>query len=194
MMPNDALSQITEKYKWRGLDQFDPTEFEDYEEGGVGLNDNSLGLEYQLWTFSYIDKTAYANAPNQQAPSLLFTIANDLQEINGCFDQNMAPFIAYKAANQYHYWWYDTVTAKYIFTDLPSGVDSCKCTLDDKRIFNSPNSDILLFYTNNNNLYMRRQRDRYQNEMLLKIGVGGKLVKVGMNGIERLQFKMLTTQ
>lgn len=194
MMPNDSLSQVAIKYKWRGLDKTDPTEFTDQEEGGVDIRDISLGLEYQLWTFSYIDKTAYATASSQSAPTALFTIANELQEIRGCFDQNMAPFIAYKAADQYHYWWYDTVTATYIFSDLPNGVDSVACTLDDKRKFNSTNSDILLFYTNDNSLYMRRQRDRYQNETLLKAGVGGKLVKVGMNGIERLQFKMVTTQ
>lgn len=194
MMPNDSLSQTAQKYGWRGLDQSDPTEFIDQEEGGVNLRDISLGLEYQLWTFSYVDKVAYVNALNQSAPIALFTIANVLQEIRGCFDQNMAPFIAYKAADQYHYWWFDTVSNAYIFSDLPNGVDSVACTLDDKRQFNATNSDILLFYTNNNNLYMRKQRDRYQNELLLKSGIGGRLVKVGMNGIERLQFKMVTTQ
>lgn len=194
MMPNDSLSQTAQKYRWRGLDQDDPTELLDYEEGGIGVKDISKGLEYQLWMFSYIGMNAYVTAPNQSAPTLLFTLTNEIQEIRGCFDQNMAPFAIYKAANQYHYWWFDTVTNAYIFSDLPNGVDSVACTLDDKRQFNSTNSDILLFYTNNNNLYMRRQRDRYQNEMLLKSGVGGKLVKVGMNGIERLQFKMVTTQ
>lgn len=193
-MPNDSLSQVAIKYGWRGLDQADPTALLDYEEGGVNLNDISEGSEYQLWTFSFIGMTAYATAPNQSAPISLFTIATDIQEIKGCFDQNMAPFVAYKAGSQYHYWWYDTVSAGYIFSDLPSGVDSVGCTLDDKRAFNSTNSDILLFYTNANNLYMRRQRDRYQNEMLVKSGVGGKLVKVGMNGIERLQFKMISIQ
>lgn len=193
MMPNGVLSQVTEKYAWRGIDQSDPTQYEDYEAGGVDLNNNSLGLEYQLWTFSFVLVSAYVTAPNQSEPNLLFSISSNIQEIKGCFDQNMAPFAAYKSADQYHYWWYDTVTAGYIFSDLPNGVNSVACTLDDKRQFNSTNSDILLFYTNNNNLYMRRQRDRYQNELLLKSGVGGKLVKVGMNGIERLQFKMLTT-
>lgn len=194
MMPNNSLSQIAQKYAWSGIDKDDPTPYFDYEEGGVALNDVSQGLEYQLWTFNYISNSAYVAAPNQVAPEQLFTVSSNIQEIRGCFDQNMAPFVAYKAADQYHYWWYDTITAGYIFTDLPNSVDSIACTLDDKRQFNSTNSDILLFYTNNNNLYMRRQRDRYQNEMLVKGGVGGRLVKVGMNGIERLQFKMVTAQ
>lgn len=194
MMPNNMLSQTTQQYGWRGLDQSDPTGELDYESGGINIHDVSKGLEYQLWTFYFVGMSAYINAPNQSAPILLFTLISEIQEIRGCFDQNMAPFVAYKAADQYHYWWYDTVTAAYIFSDLPNGVDSVACTLDDKRQFNSTNSDILLFYTNNNNLYMRRQRDRYQNEMLLKAGIGGRLVKVGMNGIERLQFKMITTQ
>lgn len=193
MMPNDSLSQVAIKYKWRGLDQSDPTGLIDYEDGGIQLHDNSLGLEYQLWEFTFSSMSAYVTAPNQSAATLLFTITSDIQEVYGCFDQNMAPFVVYKSANQYHYWWFDTVGGAYVFSDLPTSVDSCRCCLDDKRQFNSSNSDILLFYTNNNNLYMRRQRDRYQNEMLLKSGVGGRLVKVGMNGIQRLQFKMLTT-
>lgn len=194
MMPNDSLSQTTQQYGWRGLDQSDPTGELDYESGGINLHDVSQGLEYQLWTFYFVGMSAYVTAPNQSAPILLFTLTSEIQEINGCFDQNMAPFVAYKSGNQYHYWWFDTVGNAYVFSDLPTTVDSCKCTLDDKRQFNSSNSDILLFYTNTNNLYMRRQRDRYQTEMLLKTGVGGKLVKVGMNGIERLQFKLVTTQ
>lgn len=193
MMPSNGLSQVAYKYKWRGLDLDDPTGLTDFEEGGIALNNNSAGMEYQVWTFSVVGKSAVVEAANSNGQTVLFTLSIDIQEIAGCFDQNMAPFVAYKAADQWHYYWYDTVTAGYVFSDLPVGVDSCRCTLDDKRQFNAPNSDILLFYTKDNNLYMRRQRDRYQNEILVKSGIGGRLVKVGMNGISRLQFKMITT-
>lgn len=194
MMPNNILSQVTEYYKWSGINQFDPTGGQDFEAGGVQLNNNSLGMQYQLWTFSINNMSAEVTAPNQTAPTTLFTLTSPLQQIAGTFDQNMAPFVAYESSNQWNYWWYDTVSAGYVFSALETGVTSCRCCLDDTRQFNALNSDILLFYTLNNNLYMRRQRDRYQNEMLLKAGVGGTLIKVGMNGIERLQFKMLTTQ
>lgn len=194
MMPNDALSEVTIYYPWLGLDQNDPTGLEDYEEGGIDLNDVSKGLLYQLWTFKIYNYSGYAESANT-GNIKVFDEPNQvpLQEIAGTFDQNMQPFVVYKAADQWHYRWWDTVTSAFVISDLATGVTSCRCTLDDKRQFNSSNSDILLFYTLNDNLYMRRQRDRYNNEILVRAGVGGKLIKVGMNGINRLQFKLVTT-
>lgn len=196
-MPNDSLSQVGMKYAWRGQDQDDPTGTEDYEMGGVALNDNSLGTEYQLWTFKISgadNKTITAEAPNTNGAISLYTPTgtSDVTEIACTFDQNMHPFVAFNQGAQWHYWWYDAQSAGMLLSDLPAGVDSCRCCLDDKRQFNSTNSDVLLFYTLNNNLYMRRQRDRFQNEMLLRTSIGGKLVKVGMNGISRLQFKLMS--
>jgi len=189
-MPNNSLSQIAIKYTWRGRDTQDPTDLQDTEEGGVALNNTSMGLEYQLWTFTYDAHYAYVNAPNQ--PKIALFAKDGIENIRGCFDQNMNPFVAFFQGGQWQYWWYDTVSSGMVFSSLPVGVTSVACTLDDKRQINSNTSDILLFYTNNGNLYHRRQRDRYTAELLVRAGVGGTLVKVGMNGIQRLQIKMQT--
>lgn len=190
-MPNNSLSQTTQFYRWDGLDIADPTGLEDYEEGGLAINDTSKGLRYQLWTFSIEGVSVYAESVYTGRIKLFDEpTAQNMQEIASCFDQNMQPFVAYKSANQWHYRWWDSISSTFVISDLPTGVTSCRCTLDDKRLFEIANSDILLFYTLNGNLYHRRQRDRYTNEILLRTGIGGTLVKVNMNGINRLQIKL----
>lgn len=196
-LPNDSLSQVTVKYLWKGLDQDDPTGLIDYEEAGIALNDPSQGLFVQLWTFRVdgVDsRTITVEADNTNGPIPLFTAPDTVAvtEIAGTFDQNMNPFVAFKQGQQWHYWWFDTQSAGMVTSDLPVGVDSCRCCLDDKRTREANSSDILLFYTLNGNLYHRKQRDRYSVDYLLRGSVGGKLVRVGMNGINRLQLKLQT--
>lgn len=189
-MPNDSLSQIVLRYTWAGRDILDPEDLVDYEEGGIALNDPSQGLLYQLWTFTAQEKDAFVEAPSTNGKIKLFSTSADIEILRGTFDQNMNTFVAYRSSGQWHYRWFDTTASAYVTSDLSSTITSCACTLDDKRKLESSGSDILLFYTNNDNLYQRRQRDRYTVEKLVRESVGGKLVKVGMNGLNRLQFKL----
>ncbi len=190
-LPDNALSDVAFRYTWRGTDQADPTQFVDYEMGGVGLNDPSGGLEYQLWTFDTDGTTVYASAPSVNRQAILTpAITRPIDSIRCCFDQNMRPFVAYLSSGQWSYWWYDTQISGPTTSQLPSTVNSVACTLDEKRVWEIGKSDICLFYTNNNGLYYRRQRDRYGVEYLLQPSINGTLVKVGMNGINRVQIKL----
>ena len=191
-MPNNKLSDVAFKYTWRGLNQTDPTVTQDFEEAGIALNNTSQGLQVQLWTFSTNGTDIIVDAPSLPAPITLLSPTN-VASVRGCFDQNMNPFVAYLQEGQWNYWWFDTVVGHMVTSQLPSGVTSVVCTLDDKRPWESNISDICLLYTNNGNLYYRRQRDRYGIEYLLKTSVNGTLVKVAMNGIERLQIKLQAT-
>lgn len=188
-MPNNVLSDVAFRYTWRGLNQLDPTVVQDYEEAGIALNDTSQGLQYQLWTFSTDGTNVIVDAPSLAAPITLLS-PGSVTSVRGCFDQNMNPFVCYLKDSQWNYWWYDTTVGHMVTSQLASTVDSVVCTLDDKRPWESNKSDICLLYTNTGNLYYRRQRDRYGVEYLLKASVGGTLVKVAMNGIERLQIKL----
>jgi hypothetical protein len=191
-MPNNSLSQVIVRYTWKGIPQNDPTALIDYELGGISLNNTSQGLEYQLWTFEAIDDIIYVSAPNTSGRIQLLVAAGLVEGVAGTFDQNMNPFVAFSQAGQWHYWWFDTTVGHMVVSDLPTGVTSCKVCLDDRRKWEIVNSDILLFYTRNDNLYHRRQRDRYTAEFLLRGSVGGTLVRVDMNGINRLQLKLQT--
>jgi hypothetical protein len=193
-MPNNSLSQVVVRYTWKGAPQNDPTDLVDYEIGGVALNNTTQGLNYQLWTFEAINDTIYVSALNTSGRIQLLQVGGVIQEITGTFDQNMNPFLAYSYADQWHYWWFDPIVGHMVISDLPTAVTSCKVCLDDRRSWEVINSDILLFYTRNGNLYHRRQRDRYTAELLLRESVGGNLVRVDMNGINRLQIKLQTDQ
>lgn len=192
MMPGNALSQVTMKYLWKGIPQDDPSDLIDYDVGGIALNNTSQGLLYQIWTYEAIDIGAYVSAPNTAGKILLFEATTPIEIIRGTFDQNMNPMVAYKQSNQWHYWWFDTISGSMITSDLPSDVDSVSVVLDDKRQLEATGSDVLLFYTRSGSLYHRRQRDRYTVELLLREGIGGKLVRTDMNGINRLQIKLQT--
>lgn len=188
-IPNNALSQTTQRSTWYGLDTLDPTDTLDYEEGGIDLNDTSKGLEYQLWTFFYVDTAVYAYSDYTGNVHLFDSVAS-IDRVRGTFDQNMNFFVAYRSADQWKYRWYDTLSGDYTTSDMPTGVTSCVCTLDDKRKLENSTSDILLLYTLDDNLYYRQQRDRYQTEYLLRTGIGGELIKCGMNDKARIQIKL----
>lgn len=191
MMPQNKLSQVTVYYVWRGPDQADPGVLVDTDMGGIALNDNSQGLDVQLWTFTAVDNQVFVAAANTGGDTLLLTAtAGKIEEVLGTFDQNMQPMVAYRVVDQWYYWWFDAVTHGFITSQLPVGTSSCRVAFDDRRRDQSPNSDILLFYTLNANLYMRMQRDRYQVDYLLRASVHATLLRADMNAINRMQLKM----
>jgi hypothetical protein len=188
-LPQNKLSQVTVRYNWRS-EQPDPTGLIDYDMGGIALNNNSVGLEYQLWTFTAVDNAVYAQADNTPAPIHLVNAGGPIEDLSCTFDQNMNPMVAYLQGGQWSYWWFDPVVQGMIISQLPPNVTSCRVALDERRLWESPLSDILIFYTRDGNLYHRRQRDRYQNDLLLRESVHGTLVRADMNGINRMQLKL----
>jgi hypothetical protein len=190
MLPLNSLSQVTIRYNWRGQPQEDPQPLIDYDMGGVALHDTSQGLEYQLWTFVAVEATVFVSAPNTAGPIELVSANGPIDEIACTFDQNMNPFVAYSQGAQWHYWWFDPQFHGMVTSDLPPGVTSCRVCLDDRRLWEVNGSDILLFYTRNRNLYHRRQRDRYTQDLLLREAVDGTLLRADMNGINRVQLKL----
>lgn len=189
-LPNNALSQIAIRYNWRGPEQPDPDGITDYDMGGIALNDNSQGLEYQLWTFTAVESAVFVQAPNTEEPIGLLDAPGKIEDLACTFDQNMNPMVAYLQGGQWSYWWFDPLVHGMITSQLPPNITSCRVALDDRRVWESPASDILIFYTRNGNLYHRRQRDRYQNDLLLRESVHGTLVRADMNGINRMQLKL----
>ena len=157
--------------------------------GGVGLNDPSMGLQYQVWTLDYVGGQVRITAPNQAAPTVLFE-AEDITEVSLAFDQNMRPFVAYVQNGEAKFYCWDTATSSVAFTTLPTGSVTPKACLDDKRQTQTVLSDIILAYMRDKALYMRKQRDRYQIEYLLADNLDAKLVKLGMTDKNRVQFKL----
>lgn len=160
----------------------------DYEQGGVALNDASQGLDVKLWTLEYIEPNVTLSASGV-SPTVLFSRFN-ISEVSLAFDQNMRPFVAFVESGQAKFWWYDSTIPAAVFTNLQVDAVSPKCTLDDKRPFQSSLNDILLIYKRGLKVCMRVQRDRYATEYVLKDGVTQKLDAIGMGLNYRLQIRL----
>lgn len=174
---------------------------QDWELGGVYLNDPSLGLMVKLWRVRLeIDKdtgvgTVIVSAPGGVSPTeaerVLFTGA-DISEVCLAFDQNMNPFVGYMQGGACKYYWYDPTIPGMTHSTLPAGSYDPRSTLDDKRLFNISDSDILFSYIRAGNLCVRYQRERYDTEHVLKAGAGpnARLVSMAMNVGSRVQWRL----
>ena len=158
--------------------------FQDWELGGIALNDPSAGLEVQVWRFSLEvdddtgDSWVYAEAPG--FPKTLLFTGSYVTEIAGAFDQNMNPMVAYQQSGAAKFWWWDSTASAMVHTTLPAGCIDLRCSLDDKRRFNVSESDIILSYVRGGSLYYRVQRERYLTEHLLQDNIS-RLVCSAMN-------------
>lgn len=160
----------------------------DYEKAGVGLQDPSQGLDVQIWTLRYNEDTGefLLSAPNYPETSQF--IRFDVSYVSLSFDANMNPFISFTEAGVSKFWWYDSVLEQQVFAEtLIASASSPYATLDDRRAVQNSVRDIILTYVRSGNLYFRAQRDRYLIEYLLKTGVIGDVLIVGMGTNLRLQ-------
>lgn len=166
----------------------------DYELGGIALNDPTQGLRVQTWTAVYDSGTSDLTLSAPSAGSTVLWNRPGITEISLAFDQNMNPFVAYVQSGQAKYYWWDTNLPGFTTTNLPVGSVTPRCCLDDKRETQTAASDTILAYVLGTALYMRRQRDRFTIDYLQvdpfqdEFGNPGKLRKVGMNHVNRLQF------
>jgi hypothetical protein len=190
MIPEQRLSSVIKYADFYPPDDIDPpNSLTDYEMGGRALNDPSAGLRDRVWTAVADEGGAVRVSAAGVFETLVFT-APGITELSLAFDQNMRPFFAYVQDGQAKFRWYDTVLGANRITNLAAGDRWPRCTMDDKRLSATQQnmSDVILTYVRDGDLYYRQQRDRYENEYLLHEGVPGRLLRVGMNKINRLQF------
>lgn len=166
----------------------------DYERGGLAIGDSSQGIDYQTWRISLNGIDVQISPEHHDSEIVLFTALN-VSEVALAFDQNMQPAVAYIANNQAKLYWYDSLVAAQVTTDLDSAITSVALTMDDKRAFATDinTNDILLVYIKDNQVFYRQQRERYTIERFLaSIDLGGtQIVRCGMNVAGRLQIEVL---
>lgn len=162
---------------------------ESWEQGGVGLSDTSQGLMSHTWRAWTDSKAIYiqrSDLSNDTAKTLLAT--PNITEIDLTFDQNMRPVLTYVSNDIAKLYWYDTVSQSQVITDFPN-VQNPRVSLDDKRSFNTANSDVIFAYINNDQLCCRYQRERYGVEHVLhQLPPNAKLGKIGMGTTNRFLF------
>lgn len=162
----------------------------DYEMGGVNVGDASSGLMVKLWKLESNGAQMLLSADG--VPSFeLFTRPN-VTQVTLAFDQNMRPHVAFVQEGVAWLWWYDSVAGAMVFSSF-AGMLTPRLTTDEKRAWHLSDSDVILAYIRNNNLYFRMQRDRFQVERLLRSTVNAELIAVGINRSGRLQFRLRPT-
>lgn len=155
--------------------------------GGIAIGDPSKGRQFQNWTAIL----AAGNVTVQPSNSgVVFSIAApSATSIALAFDNNMGLVLAWQTLTESVLYYFDTTTAAYTARSF-AGTTSCRVCVDDAREFYGPSSDVIFAYTENNNLYWRQQRDRYDVERLVG-PTGKKLVRMGLAQTNRLQFECL---
>lgn len=185
MIPDNSLSSSSIYGRFINGRSYPVTNFVDYETGGIGIQDPSEGLLYQVWKARLENDHVYISSDN--TPEYLIFSGSGITEISFAFDQNMRFNLAYVENGESKLYWYDSSIPAMTITNFGSSVSSPKLTMDDKRELQSANNDIIFAYVKSGSLYFRQQRDRFQTEYFLRSGVA-KLKKIGMNDKLRLQF------
>lgn len=191
MLPGNVLSSTPKPAPFLYPDAQVVSPLQDFELGGIDINDTSEGLE-RTWWMAYTetedgedDKIYIRSALGD--PILIHEGPN-ITEVALAFDSNMRPQVAWKEDGLCRFRWYDTQQNMQIITDYPQA-DNLRLGLDDKRETMGGKRDVILAYTRAGNLCIRAQRDRYGTEYVLR-GVGpGRLLRVGMNEGLRFQFQ-----
>lgn len=191
MIPQGRLSSTPQPAAFAGPDAIEsPAETVDYEIGGVDLSNPIEGLKAYRWIAWFDGTREMVVLQREGLPETDVFSAPGLTQLSFCFDQNMRPFFAYVQNGQAKFRWYDTVVGENIITNLNANDITPRCTLDAKSDMQTTEglNDIILAYVRDGNLYYRQQRDRFENEYLLGVVGNFRLIKVGMNVINRLQF------
>jgi len=189
MLPDNELSSIPLPSDIIGSRSIVTSALEDYEDGGIALNDASEGLQYQMWHGFLDGDDICVEAPNT-AKTVVYTGA-DITEISFTFDQLMRINIAFVQEGVAKLYWYDSTIADYTVTSFERGARLPRVFLDDKRDSQTEVSDILLVYIADYSLFYRLQRDRYEIEYELAIISEANLItslRVGMGKNLRIQF------
>lgn len=158
----------------------------DYRHGPIAIQDVSQGFDYQIWRGRLIDDDVYIGAVN--TPEFIIFNKRCINWISFTFDQSGRYILAYIVGDSLWLYWYDSFIEDYRDSYLCDGVTSVCITMDDPRFYQTGNSNIILGYTRNGDLCARKQEDRYTIETVLITGVGGVLIKMGLNNISRFQY------
>jgi hypothetical protein len=155
----------------------------DFEFGGTALQNSSAGLSVELWKCFY-ENGSIKLSHDDQVQSVLNV--ENVTALSLGFDLSMRPIIAYLANDHCYLWFYDTAVSKQITVDLGDGITFPQVSLDERRLVQSSNADVILTYIRNSKMYMRLQRERFQTEH--KITRAKQLIQIGSMKNSRFGF------
>lgn len=191
MLPQNVVSDTPVSSTFQWPDSIDVVPLESYELGGVAINDPSEGRQVQAW-LCWVEGNAMKVSPYESGTpeTTLFTFSGEVTMVSLAFDASMAPTVAYEEDGVIKLWWYDTLIEDYRTDSFPDATSAGVCS-DDKRALQSAVSDVVFAYVADDYLYWRQQRDRYTVEYTAGQAGGGRLRRLGMNTVNRLQFELV---
>lgn len=191
MLPENTYSTIPLAGLYLPPDDLVITPLVDYEDGGVGIQDASQGLMGYTWR-CWLDNQLDIKLQRVGLPAITLFQQTDVTELALAFDQNMRWAVAYIHEGILKLRWYDTTASGYVTTVFAASKNP-KLALDDKRVRQSSNSDIIMAYIRDNNLCYRQQRERFTVERILRANMfpNTKLKNIGMSRNLRLQFELV---
>lgn len=173
----EFLFPLTEEYK--------PTEQRVW--GGVAIGDASRGRKLKLWQVKWVAGN-FVVSPVGEPVVYAVTAPSDFKTISLAFDTAMHVVLAWQTVTGAYLHFYNTLTEGYE-TRYFEGLTSSRVAVDDTREFYSSQSDVIFAYTKDSNLFWRQQRERYDVERLVG-PTPGRLVKLGLTNLNRLQFEL----
>lgn len=154
--------------------------------GGIAINNAANGRLYQRWV-GYYDGTNVKVKPEGGVDVFTQAVAG-ITAVSLAFDNNMGIVLAWQTLAGSYLYYYDTLLSAYNTRSF-LGTTSCRVCVDDPRDFYTASSDVIFAYTQNENLYWRQQRDRYDVERIIG-ATTKKLIKAGPSVSSRLQFEL----
>lgn len=195
-LPNNAASSVGVSDLMLPPDDQVTTPLEDFERGGIAVNNPSAGLNARDWR-CFVDETNGADVYLQPAGGvavLIFSVPG-VTAVTFTFDQQMRPAVVYRLGSSVLLRWFDPTQNSFVTTNYGDLKDP-KLSFDDKRITQvADRGDIIFAYLRQIGgtlgLYYRQQRDRFNIEYTLRTGlpVNTRLRAVGMNRNLRMQFE-----
>lgn len=197
-LPQNRASSLSVSDAVLPPDDLITTALEDFERGGVALNDPSGGLNARNWR-CYVDPVNLSDVylePDGGAAQLIFSQPG-VSAVTFTFDQLMRPAVVYRVGNNVFLRWFDPTINSFAVQDFGDLKDP-RLSFDDKRPTQvADRGDIIFAYLRADGgslgLYYRQQRDRFQVERALRKGLpnNSRLRAVGMNRGLRMQFEIV---
>lgn len=195
-LPNDAASSVTISNAILPPDDRMTIPLEDFERGGVAINDASAGIDFADWRCFVVNLADVYLQPAGGAATLIFS-SPGIEVVTFAFDQLMRPHIVYRTGQVTSLRWFDPTTNGFVTTAFGDLIDP-RLSFDDKRSTQfGARGDIIFAYLRavggTRGLYYRQQRDRFATEYALRTGLPSntRLREVGMNRGLRMQFNLV---
>ena len=136
-----------------------------YFKGGSIIND-STDMFNNTWLYTYEANNIQIRNLTTMEPTIILDTIENIYQVSVTFNQNMQAQYCYIVEDQLYLYWFDSLINNYTATLLTDEVTSCYILLDETRDNLIDTSNNLLYYIKNNNLYLRKQNERFTIEHL----------------------------